>query len=157
MKDVSLSAWDWWRDTVRDHRLQLWPHRGRKTADFQGTDPTQSRGDTLNLSRCCQVLAFSFHGWCLLVHQAPSTVYFNVRQVPQSSLTHAPWKISGQPGVSHIWPFSDVAHSRSFRGVLTVVGFCPPTAERFSIWTCWQTSPSHVSTLKISWTNLQYL
>lgn len=57
----------------------------------------------------------------------------------------------------HIWPFSDVTHSRRFCGILTVVGFCPQAAERFSIWMCWQTSPPHVSTLKMSWPTLQCL
>lgn len=102
-------------------------------------------------------LAFSFHGWCLLVHQVPPTVYFNVQQVPQSSFTQEPWKISGQSEGSQIWPLSDVARSRRLCGILTHLGVwaipscvCPQTAERFSTsWTCRLTSPPHISTLKI--------
>lgn len=72
--------------------------------------------------RVVRLLAFSFHGWCLLTHQVPSTVYFNAQQVPQSPFTHAPWKISELSEVSPIWPFSDAAHTGG-SVVSSVVGF----------------------------------
>lgn len=50
--------------------------------------------------------------------------------------------------VSSVVGFWSLSHSELWVNTLCR---CPQTAERFSIsWMCWQTSPPHISTLKIS-------
>ena len=87
---------------------------------FKGLMRPNHVGGHWTLRHIVRLLVSSFHGWCLMAYQAPSAAYFIVQQVPQSSFTHCTledlWSLNQD--FPHIWPFSDVAHSRRFCGIL---------------------------------------
>lgn len=120
MKGVSLTAGLWWRDAVRDHRLQFWPQRGRKAADFQGPDETQSCWGTLNLATHCQVIGLLLSR--LVSNGVPGTIggLFH-RSAGASKLLHTLYpgrSLKFKSGLSPHLTILRVAHGRRFCGIL---------------------------------------
>lgn len=151
---LPLSAWVWWRDAIRDHRLQFWSQRCRKDENFQGTDQTQSPGFTLNVSTCCRVIGLFYSRLFMdLPVCRPEALLDSLlqgsaaaSQVLQTRTLEDPWTIRSFPTLDHrqeIWHLP--------RCWIWTAWWC------FSIsWVCWPTSPSapttrgfHSSTLKL--------